>query len=103
MKLYVIIAKHLAAGLKIAQACHALRAFVAEHEVIERFWFQESNNIVCLEHEDISGLKERLEEKGYRLSAFYEPDLNDQMTALCVEPAAARHLSDLRLAESRAA
>lgn len=50
MKLYIVVARALSAGLKIAQACHALRAFTAEHPKLDHVWYTESNNIVVLEH-----------------------------------------------------
>ncbi len=31
MKLYIVVLKSLSAGLKCAQACHAMHAFIAAH------------------------------------------------------------------------
>ena len=82
-KLYIIVSAALGAGLKCAQACHALRSFVAEHSEIEREWHDNHNNIVVLQHDDVSSLAERLEAQGFKLSRFHEPDLNNELTAIC--------------------
>lgn len=98
MKLYVVVWSALSHGLRAAQACHAMRAFGAQYPVLERYWFEEHNNIVILQHEDIPSLAERLEAAGLRLARFHEPDLDNALTAICVEPAAERLLSSVRLA-----
>lgn len=100
MRLYIIVASALSAGLKIAQACHALRAFVEAYPTEEGRWYSESNNLVVLEHRDIVEAADDLERRGLRIVRFREPDLADQLTAICVEPTqgARRILADYRLA-----
>lgn len=98
MKLFVIVQSALSAGLKIAQALHAFRQFVESYPHLEGYWFKEHNNIVVLQSEDLSSLAERLETEGFRISKFCEPDLNDTLTAICVEPAASKRLSNMPLA-----
>jgi len=98
MKLYIILNKALDAGLKMAQACHALRTFIDEYPEQDQDWHANSNNIVVLHHEDLPGEAERLERLGLGLSRFHEPDLDDELTAICVEPNDGRHLSNLQLA-----
>lgn len=98
LKLYIVIRATLPLGLKIAQAVHAQRAFVAEHPAIEEHWYRESNNIVCVEHLEPEFLADELEGRGLRVARFHEPDLDDQLTAFCVEPSAQRWLSSLPLA-----
>lgn len=97
-KLYIVLAAQLASGLKIAQACHAMRQFVGDHPVLDRFWHQESNNIVCLQVDDLPELADHLEEQGIRISRFHEPDMDDELTAIAVEPKGWRKLSSLPLA-----
>jgi len=94
----VIVKKTLNAGLKAAQAIHAFRAFVGEYPHIEEFWHREHNNIVVLQLDDVPAKAQELEEAGYRLSRFHEPDLGDELTAICVEPEAWRLLSNIPLA-----
>lgn len=98
MKLFVIVGPMLNAGLLAAQAIHGFRAFVGDYPHIEQYWHQEYNNIVVLEDTDIPSLAEKLEKMGFRVSRFTEPNLDDAMTSICVEPAAERHLSSLPLA-----
>ena len=98
MKLYIVVKKTLNAGLKAAQAIHAFRQFVGEYPILESYWHAEHNNIVVLHEDDLLGLEERLRAAGYRVSAFHEPDLDGELTAICVEPAAWRVLSSLPLA-----
>ena len=97
MKLYLIVMRSLSAGMKAAQACHAMHAFTQAHPAITAEW-QRDNNIVVLEHDNIAERAEDLERRGYTLVRFHEPDLDDALTAICVEPAAWRHVSSLRLA-----
>lgn len=99
-KLYVVVASALAAGLKMAQACHGMRQFIEEHPDIDRQWFTESNNIVVLQVDDVPSLADLLEDHGVRLSRFHEPDLGGQLTAICVEPtqSAKTHLQKIQLA-----
>lgn len=97
MKLYIVVAAALAAGLKAAQACHALRAFGADYPHLDEYWFREHNNIVVLEHPDVEALADELQEAGLRLSRFHEPDQDDALTAFCAEPAAWRALSNVPL------
>lgn len=97
-KLYVIVKNTLSAGLKAAQACHALKAFGIAYPDIDREWYEASNNIVVLEHDDLPTLADRLTNHGFALARFHEPDQNGALTAFCVEPEARRKVSALSLA-----
>lgn len=97
-KLYVILRNTLAPGLKAAQACHAARAFASFYPDLEKSWFEISNNIVLLEHEDIENLADRLEGHGLSVARFRDRDLDNAMTGFCVEPNAKRHVAELPLA-----
>lgn len=97
-KLYVVVKATLSAGMKAAQAIHAFKAFGTAFPDVESDWFENSNNIVVLEHFDIDGVAHDLESLGLKLSKFHEPDLDGELTAFCVEPRAWRYLSNVRLA-----
>ena len=97
-KLYIVVLDTLSAGLKAAQACHALRAFGASYPDIDLDWYNTSNNLVILEHDDPTGLAERLGGHGMALARFYEPDMDHTLTAFCVAPEARKMLSRLSLA-----
>ena len=103
MKLFVVVDKTLTTGLKAAQGIHAAFAFAREYPVLSTYWQQEHNNIVVLESDALVVLAARLEAAGFRLSRFHEPDLDGQLTALCIEPGAAKMLSNLPLARAAAA
>ena len=98
MKLYIIVSKALSVGLKCAQACHALRLFGESYPEIDQNWYDNSNNIVVLQHEDIPSMAELLGDLGLNLSCFHEPDMDGAMTAICVEPAGKKSLRKLELA-----
>ena len=96
-KLYIIVDATLEPGLKMAQACHALRDHVAHFPEHNEAWYAESNNLVVLEVEDLAGQADELEGRDYEVARFFEPDLDDQLTAIAVL-GAERHVSNLRLA-----
>jgi len=98
MKLYVVLNRVLDAGLKMAQGIHAALLFSHEHPELAHTWYTESNNIVVLQDEDIVSLADMLEEEGYAVSRFREPDQDDAITAITVEPRAWKHLSNIPLA-----
>ena len=97
-KLYIIVLSSLSAGMKAAQACHALRAFGANYPNIDRDWYETSNNIVVLEHPDLADLAGNLERHGLPLARFTEPDLNGALTSFCVGPEARKAVSRVPLA-----
>lgn len=97
-KLFVVADAALPAGLKIAQTGHALVAWAIAHPEETRRWHRESNYLVCLQAPDLAAVIEKLDRKGVRYVPFREPDLNDQLTAIAVEPAGGQWLSHLRLA-----
>jgi len=72
---------------------------VGDHPVIDADWHATSNNLVVLQCDDIPSLADRLDAAGIKLSRFTEPDLDDALTAIAVEPDGWRHLSSLALAD----
>lgn len=87
----------------MAQAIHAARQFVHEHPEVEKNWFDKSNTIVCLNVDNLEallGYTYLAVENGLRVSLFKEPDLNDEATAIAIEPSfrASEICKDLPLA-----
>ncbi len=100
-KLYVVVRADLPAGAQLAQACHGLRAFVAAHPEIDRAWYEQSNNLVCLAVPSEAHLLElaaRAEARDVATAVFREPDEGDSVTAIALGPAGARLVSSLPLA-----
>jgi len=73
----------------LAQTCHALSEF--EHHFGKQYkeWYNDSNYIVCLEienEEKLNALLNKAKELDIKVAPFYEPDLDNQLTAVTFEP-----------------
>jgi len=100
-KLYLIVRSDLPLGAQAVQAAHAMRGFVAEHPEVEREWFEQSNYLALLESPDepsLTRLAEDATRRGFRVSLFREPDRDNEVTAIALEPAAKRLVQRLPLA-----
>jgi hypothetical protein len=76
-------------GLQCAQACHALRLFVALHPEREAAWFAGSNNLAVLNVADkqaLGGLHDKAIIAGVKCATFLEPDLGWEPTAIAIAP-----------------
>lgn len=83
-KLYLVENRAFGRGLAVAQAIHATVAFCAEHDAKEML----TAKVVCFgakDTEEIVRYYERLREADVRVTAFYEPDRNNEMTAFLAE------------------
>jgi hypothetical protein len=79
----------LSNGQQAAQICHALTQFSFEHPNIFKDWHLNSNYICLLYTEDERSLNMLLNKTNINKisnSYFLEPDLNNQLTAICLEP-----------------
>jgi peptidyl-tRNA hydrolase len=88
----------------VAQACHGLMAFNVKHPVITRQWHERSSNLVVLQvpsEEALKHLADRVKAARHRCAVFREPDLDDTVTAVAIEPAGCRMVSSLPLALRR--
>lgn len=106
LKIYIIVRSNLPPGAQAAQACHALMSFASEHPVTANFWHHKSNNLVVLQVPDESCLLHlagRAQDEGVEHSVFREPDFDNTVTAVALEPAGRRLVSSLALALRRAA
>lgn len=71
------------------QSAHALADFIIAHPKVAQKWHKESNYLVTLSVPDevsLLQLASRLSERGINFVTFREPDINNQVTALCIEP-----------------
>lgn len=89
-------------GSQAVQASHAAIEFVFEHPTIAKDWHKISKYLVFLSVnnlDELSKLSEKLKSKGIKVSSFHEPDLNNALTAIALEPCdlARRHTSNIPL------
>jgi len=97
-RFYVVVRADLVPAQQAVQGMHAQRLFVEEHKEVEQAWYRTSNTIVLLAvpgPAELAQLRIDAEERGLRISAFEEPDLNDAVTALALEPKARKLLRGL--------
>lgn len=95
-RLYVIVRADLPAGLQMAQACHALRAFVEAHPDVDAQWHRDGGgNLVVLHARDeahAAELEQRATGASLACARFVEPDLGGQLTAIAMCGQRARRL-----------
>ncbi len=68
---------------------HALRQFTSEHPEIDKAWFEQSNYLGLLSVANESELLQLIEQatvRDIRFSIFREPDIDNQITAIALEP-----------------
>jgi hypothetical protein len=95
-KLYVIVRSDINPGLQLAQSCHATEQFHRDHPELATW-----KNIVCLQapsKEELARITDQAKVAGCVSSAFFEPDLDDELTAVALSEDAKRILSSLPLA-----
>jgi peptidyl-tRNA hydrolase len=76
-------------GYQAAQSCHAMTEFFLEHPDITKAWHDNSNYIAVLaveNEEKLIKLFQKAQARGVRCSCFREPDMDDQITAIVLEP-----------------
>lgn len=101
--MYVITRADLDKGYQGVQSIHAGIQFVFEHPEFAQIWYQKSNYLGFLSvanEEELKLLIEKASEKGIKFSVFREPDIDNQITAIALEPSSAskKLCSRLRLA-----
>ena len=87
-KLRIIVDAHLSTGQQVAQSLHAAIEFTQEHPQKTRHWHRVSNSIICMASQDIEAFHRKCLEKGIIHSCFYEPDMDNRLTAIALEPTA---------------
>lgn len=99
--MYIVIRSDLPPGAQAAQACHGLMAFTMAHPIVANYWYTKSNNLVVLQvpnEECLKHLAARADETGIDHIVFREPDFDNTITAVAIEPAGKRLVSNLPLA-----
>lgn len=98
----MITRKDLEPGDQLAQSLHAGIDFQHEWPDTAKQWKVESNSIVSLcttDEQSLFKLAETFKTKGWIFNEFREPDMDDQLTSLCIygSPEVRRFLSYLPL------
>lgn len=105
VKLVTITRKDLKAGYQLVQTGHAIAEFAKQFPEHFAEWHKQSNYLVSLSTDNEESLKylyDKLQYYGADVVAFYEPDIQNQMTAICYygTPELMTHTKKLDLALS---
>lgn len=88
-KLITITRRDIHPGYQAVQAAHSAIDFQHNHPEIAKQWNSISNYLVFLSvgsELDLYEYLDKFERKGLKFTAFFEPDIDDQLTAITVEP-----------------
>ncbi len=88
-KLYVVTRRDIPPGYQGVQSQHAAIQFAFDHAERGTEWFKNSNYLAWLSVEDeveLMRLITSAQDAGLRWSAFREPDVGGQITAIAIEP-----------------
>ena len=88
-KLRVITRSDLSIGYQAVQAGHASIQFQHEHRRTAKRWFKHSNYLIFLSVKNVTELTELIslaESNNIKVSVFREPDLDNEITAVAIEP-----------------
>lgn len=101
-KLRVITRRDLALPTQAVQSGHAGIQFQHEHPELAKIWYHNSNYLIFLSVENEDELKKfinKANSNNIKLSIFREPDLNNEITAIALEPCdwSRRHTSGFPL------
>lgn len=76
-------------GTQSVQSSHAMIDFCFKYPEIAKNWHENSNYMcqssVANEYE-LMEISYAAQQKGIKVVEFFEPDLNNQLTAICLEP-----------------
>ena len=88
-KLIVITRRDLLIGVQAVQAGHATVQFQYEHPELAKNWYHNSNYLIFLTTETEDDLKKFIDKANsynIQISIFREPDINNEITAIALEP-----------------
>lgn len=88
-KLRVITRRDIPLSYQAVQSAHAGIQFQHEHPELAKDWYSNSNYLIFLSTEDEESLKtliRKANSKNITLSIFREPDINNEITAIALEP-----------------
>ena len=85
----VVTRRTLSTGYQVAQSVHAAFGFAVKYPKLVEVWDKISKYLVCVSAKDEDELKKlalKCEARGLRFFVFKEPDLDNQVTAIAIEP-----------------
>ena len=88
-KLLVITRRDISPGYQAVQSAHAAIEFQHEHPEIATKWNTESKYLVFLsvpDEQSLIKLLKKAQMRGLTYSIFKEPDIDNQVTAIALEP-----------------
>jgi hypothetical protein len=80
--MYVIASNQKQYSKPYVQGAHALAKFADEHE--DHFWEWDNHTLIFLTTNNIDKDLFKLQKSDEIFSAFYEPDYDNKLTAVCV-------------------
>ena len=85
-KMIIITRSDLSNGYQAQQSCHSIADFAYEFPESFKTWKETSNSIICLSvnnENELDTLFHKLSNVT-NVTKFYEPDLNDELTSICL-------------------
>jgi len=90
MRLYVVGRRDLSVGSQAAQTGHALAELcVRQRDGGLMDWADNHKTLIIVsvkDEDELRALSKALNSAGVRVQPFFEPDMDDQMTAIAVHP-----------------
>jgi hypothetical protein len=83
----VVTREDIVPGYQVVQSTHSIADFIFEHPQLAQQWKTQSNSIITLSVKtlsDLEKLSKKLRSKGFAITDFYEPDIDDELTSFCV-------------------
>ena len=95
--------KDIFPGYQLVQTAHAAAEYILRFRDESEVWARDSNSIITLAAQDLQGLeklRDKLKDWGVKIAEFYEPDIDNQLTAIALlgDEQTRRKLSYLPLA-----
>ena len=88
-KLIVISREDLSPGYQAVQSAHAAINFQYQYPKIAKNWNSKSNYLIflsCKSQDELIQYKNKFDLAGLLYTLFYEPDINNELTAIAIEP-----------------
>jgi peptidyl-tRNA hydrolase len=90
-RLYIAVRSDLSPGLQLAQSTHAAFHFCIDWPALARAWLTESNFLVIVavpDEDALAALAAEAVEEGIARTIVREPDLENSITAVALQPGA---------------